>query len=414
MEAAAPGALNLLDPESYRNGPPHAYLRRLRREAPVCWHEKPQVSGRSSSQLEARYWLLTRYQDVVDVSRNPRVFSSSVGTCFPFDPDAAQLPGLQMQLINMDPPEHAQYRRLVQRGFTPRTIAELDLRVRAHARRIVDDVARKGGCEFVSEIACQLPLFVICDLMGIPEEDRGQIAEWSNLMIGADDAEISADQAATRASVQLWMYANTLVQTKRERPDESLISKLVNGEAGSAKISHFDLNNFFVLLWAAGNETPRNATSQFMRVMSEHPEQLALLLSDVDRYLPTAIEEVLRFAPPVLTFRRTAVEDTEIGGARVRKGDKVLLSYPAANRDESVFKDPDRFDIRRSPNHHLSFGVGEHVCLGAHLARVQLRAILREVFTRLPDIHLVKPPVFQRSNLIYAIREMWVGYTPET
>jgi cytochrome P450 len=320
---------------------------------------------------------------------------------------------MQAMLVNMDPPSHVKYRRLVQRGFTPRMVAELEPRIRAHARRIVDNIARKGSCEFVTELACELPLILICELMGIPEEDRKQIFEWSNALIGNDDPEMKAGADPMQVSVQMWMYSNALAQKKREQPDDTLISKYVNGAVDGTTISEFELNNFFVLLAVAGNETTRNATSQFMRLMSEHPEQQTLLTSDVDRLLPGAIEEALRFAPPVLSFRRTALEDTEIRGVRIAKGQKVLISYPSANRDEEVFPDPDRFDIRRTPNHHLSFGIGEHFCLGANLARMQLRSILREVFTRLPDIRVVSPPKRQRSNLIQGIREMHVEFTPE-
>jgi cytochrome P450 len=210
------------------------------------------------------------------------------------------------------------------------------------------------------------------------------------------------------------MYSNDLAARKRAKPDDTLISKYVNGDVDGAAISDFELNNFFVLLSVAGNETTRNATSHFMRLMSEHPDQFELLKTDVDRLLPGAIEEALRFSPPVLAFRRTALEDTEIRGVRIRKGDKVVMSYPSVNRDEDVFEDPDRFDIRRSPNHHLAFGIGEHFCLGANFARMQLRCILREVVTRLPDIRVVRPPRLQRSNLIAGITEMRVEYTPES
>ena len=317
-------------------------------------------------------------------------------------------------LVNMDPPGHVKYRRLVQRGFTPRMVAELEPRIRAHARRVVDNVARKGSCDFVTELASELPLILICELMGIPEEDRKQMFDWSNALIGNDDPEIRAGADPMQVSVQMWMYANALAQKKREQPDDTLISKYLHGEVDGLKISEFELNNFFVLLAVAGNETTRNATSQFMRLMSEHPDQFELLKTDVDRLLPGAIEEALRFAPPVVAFRRTALEDTEIRGVRIAKGDKVLMSYPSANRDEEVFPDADRFDIRRSPNHHLAFGIGEHFCLGANFARMQLRSILREVVTRLPDIRLVAPPKFQRSNLIHGIREMRVEFTPES
>ena len=277
----------------------------------------------------------------------------------------------------------------------------------------MDNVARKGSCEFVTELACELPLILICELMGIPEEDRQQIFDWSNALIGGDDPEMTVGSDPMQVSIAMWMYSNTLAQKKREQPDDTLISKYLHGEVDGMKISEFEFNNFFLLLSVAGNETTRNATSQFMRLMSEHPDQFELLKTDVDRLLPGAIEEALRFSPPVVAFRRTALADTEIRGIRIAKGDKVVLSYPSANRDEEVFPDPDRFDIRRTPNHHLSFGIGEHFCMGANFARMQLRSILREVVTRLPDIRVVKPPKFQRSNLIHGIREMRVEFTPE-
>ena len=409
-----PGTISLFDPDSYQGGPPHAYLRRLRQEAPVCWHEKPGPEVQCNSSLDGGYWVLSKYQDVIDVSRNPHVFSSYAGTSFLFDAKAEDLPGLQAMLVNMDPPGHVKYRRLVQRGFTPRMVSELEPSIRAHARRVVDNVARKGSCDFVTELASELPLILICELMGIPDEDRKQMFDWSNALIGNDDPELRAGADPMQVSVQMWMYANALAQKKRENPDETLISKYLHGEVDGMKISEFELNNFFVLLAVAGNETTRNATSQFMRLMSEHPDQFELLKTDVDRLLPGAIEEALRFAPPVVAFRRTALENTEIRGVRIAKGDKVLMSYPSANRDEEVFPDPDRFDIRRSPNHHLAFGIGEHFCLGANFARMQLRSILREVVTRLPDIRLVAPPKFQRSNLIHGIREMRVEFTPES
>ena len=409
-----PGTISLFDPDSYRGGPPHAYLRRLRQEAPVCWHERPGPEVSSASKLDTGYWVLSKHQDVMDASRNPHLFSSYVGTSFLMDPKEEDLPGLQAMLINMDPPGHVKYRRLVQRGFTPRMVAELEPRIRAHARRIVDNVARKGSCEFVTEIACELPLILICELMGVPDEDRPQIFDWSNALIGSDDPEMKAGADPMQVSAQMWMYSNALAQKKREQqPDETLISKYVHGEVDGMKISEFELNNFFLMLAVAGNETTRNATSHFMRLMSEHPDQFELLKTDVDRLLPGAIEEALRFAPPVVAFRRTALQDTEIRGVRIAKGDKVWLSYPSANRDEEVFADPDRFDIRRSPNHHLSFGIGEHFCLGANFARMQLHSIMREVVTRLPDIRVVTPPKFQRSNLIHGIREMRVEFTPE-
>jgi cholest-4-en-3-one 26-monooxygenase len=292
-------------------------------------------------------------------------------------------------------------------------IDKLEPTIRRHARAVVDRIAKKGECEFVEDLACELPLTLICELMGVPQEMRKQIFDWSNALIGADDADMkSGDPQAT--AMQMWMYCNTLVAEKRSKPDDALISLLANGAVDGEALSDLELNNFFVLLSVAGNETTRNATSQFMRLMSEHPKQLALLQSDVDRYLPDAIEESLRFAPPVMQFRRTAMADTEIRGVRIAKGDKLYLSYPSANRDEDVFGETSmQFDITRQNNDHIAFGIGEHYCLGANFARMQLHCILRELLTRLPDIELVGAPAFQRSNFIAGIKRMPVKFTPE-
>jgi cholest-4-en-3-one 26-monooxygenase len=358
-------------------------------------------------------WVLSRYHDVVHVSRTPKLFSTAEGTAFVGDASEDVLPQLRAQLINMDPPQHHKYRRLVQRGFTPRMVARIEPVIREHARGIVDAVARKGRCEFVTELACQLPLILICELMGIPQEDRRKIFDWSNHLIGSDDPEMSEGIDPTGAATQMWLYSNELAAQKRAKPDDTLISKYVNGEVDGERISEFEFNNFFLLLSVAGNETTRNATSHFIRVMNDHPEQLELLRSDVDRWLGPAIEEALRFSPPVVAFRRTVLEDTEIRGVPVARGDKLYLSYVSANRDEEVFERPDELDITREKNDHIAFGIGEHYCLGANLARMQLRAILREVVTRLKDLRVVEPPRMQRSNLIHGIKQMWVEYEPE-
>jgi cholest-4-en-3-one 26-monooxygenase len=328
--------------------------------------------------------------------------------------DEQAMAGQRLMLLVMDPPQHVKYRRLVQRGFTPRMVDKLEPTIRLYARAAVDRVARKGECEFVEELACELPLQLICELMGIPREERRQIFDWSNQLIGGDDPEMRAADP-TAVAAQMWMYANKLAAAKKANPDQTLISAYVNGSVEGEAITEAEFNNFFLMLSVAGNETTRNATSQFVRVMSEHPDQWALLKTDVDRYLPGAIEEALRFASPVLHFRRTAMEDAEIRGQRIRKGDKVYLSYPSVNRDEEVFGPTSmQFDITRPNNDHLAFGIGEHFCLGANLARMQLRCILREVVTRLPDLELVGRPAFQRSSLIAGIKRMPVRYTPES
>jgi cholest-4-en-3-one 26-monooxygenase len=313
----------------------------------------------------------------------------------------------------MDPPQHVKYRRLVQRGFTPRMVREIEPSIRAHATAIVDQVAKRSSCEFVEDLACELPLTLICELLGIPLEDRKKIFHWSNQMIGADDPDLSAGAETGAASAGMWLYCNELAAQKREQPDDTLLSKYIHGEVEGEKISEVELNHFFVLLSVAGNETTRNMTSHFMRLMFENPEQYELLKSDVDTHLPGAIEEALRYSPPVMNFRRTATAATEIRGVPIRQGDKLYLSYPSANRDEDLFPDSMSFDITREKNDHVAFGIGEHFCLGANLARMQLHCILREVLTRLPDMTLAEPPQVQRSNFIHGIKRMQVRFTPE-
>jgi cholest-4-en-3-one 26-monooxygenase len=409
-----PGDLDLCDPDLFvaHGGPPHEYLQVLRREAPVFWNAPPSKQ-KTISQIQKGFWVLTRYDDVIRVSKHPKLFSSSEGGPYLWDMDEASLAGQRLTMLVMDPPQHVKYRRLVQRGFTPRMIDKLEPTISAHARKVVDRIAKNGECEFVEDLACELPLTLICELMGVPQEMRKQIFDWSNELIGADDEDMKAgDPNAT--AMQMWMYCNQLVAEKRAKPDDGLLSLLANGSVDGEALSDLELNNFFVLLSVAGNETTRNATSQFMRLMFEHPEQHALLRSDVDRHLEGAIEEALRFAPPVVCFRRTALEDTEIRGVRIAKGDKVYLSYPSANRDEAVFGPTSmHFDIARPNNDHVAFGIGEHYCLGANFARMQLRCILREVLTRLPDMQLAGKPAFQRSNFIAGIKRMPVRYTPE-
>ncbi len=410
-----PGDLDLSDPDVFaaHEGPPHEYLRMLRREAPVHWTPPP-ARQKGMTPVVGGFWVLSKYDDVVNVSRNPKLFSSYEGGPFVWDMDEQAMAGQRLMLLVMDPPGHVKYRRLVQRGFTPRVVDKLEPTIRRHAREIVDRIVRKGECEFVEDLACELPLTLICELMGIPFEDRKQIFEWSNHLIGGDDPDMKAPGDPAAVAAQMWLYANKLAAEKKAKPDDSLISAYVNGSVEGEAISEAEFNNFFLMLSVAGNETTRNATSQFMRVMSENPDQWQLLRSDVDRYLPGAIEEALRFAPPVLHFRRTAMADTEVRGVPIKKGEKVYLSYPSANRDEDVFgPDSMRFDIARKDNHHIAFGIGEHFCLGANLARMQLHCILREVVTRLPDITLTERPKFQRSSLIAGIKRMPVRFTPE-
>jgi cytochrome P450 len=406
-----PGSLDLSDPDVVLRygGPPHPYLARLRREAPVCWHPAPEAQ-RGTTSLRTGYWVISKYDDVVQVSRNPQLFSSERGSHMLADPAPEELAGMRLTMIAMDPPRHAKYRRLVQRGFTPRMVRALEPRIRRHAREIVGRVEARGACELVEELACELPLVLICELLGVPVEDRRQIFEWSNQLIGTDDPDYQRGADPQAVATEMWLYSNQLAERKRAAPDGTLISAYVNGEVDGEKITTADLNHFFVLLAVAGSETTRNATAHFVRLMHEHPAALAWVQGDLEARLPGAIEEALRFSPPVMYFRRTATEDTTIRGTRIREGDKLYLSYPSANRDEEVFPDADRFDPARTPNHHLAFGIGEHFCLGASLARMQLRCILREVLARLPELAPAGPCELQRGTLIHGVKRMPVRF----
>jgi len=408
-----PGDLDLSHPDSFASGFPHEYFRMLRRSAPVSWNEGRRRTSPNGMQLERGFWVISRHADVMEISRNPRRFSSAEGGAMIFDPDPQGLQMVRTMLITMDPPEHVKYRRLVQRGFTPQMVARLEPHIREEARRIVTEVACRGSAEFVEDLAMNLPMVLICELMGIPHEDRRKVFDWSNRMIGFDDPDFGGKiGGADDPLMQMWMYSNQLVAQKREKPDDTLMSKFVHGEVDGEKASDMQINNFFVLLAIAGNETTRTATAQGMLALHENPDQYELLRSDVERHLSGAIEEILRFTSPVMHFRRTAMEDTELCGTRIAKGDKLVMWYPSANRDESVFGDDvDRFDITRDPNPHLAFGIGEHYCLGANLARMQLHCIFRELLTRIPDLRVLEPPSRLRSCLIDGIKSMQVAFT---
>ena len=399
-----PGELDLSVASNFDDGFPYAYFKMLRAEAPVCWH--PERGGPG-------HWVVTRYDDLKHASRNPQIFSSWLGGTTVRDMPEENLQHSRALMLNMDPPQHAKYRRLVQRGFTPRVIQALEPHIRELATQIVDRVAARGECEFVSEIAAELPMQVICELMGVPEEDRQAVYSLSNRLIGGDDPDYSSSITdGLQASIEMFMYAAKLSERARRAPGTDIISTLVSADVDGEKLSELDFNSFFLLLAVAGNETTRTATSQGTRLLAEHPEQRERLLRDRS-LLPTAVEEIVRYTAPVMYFRRTVMQDTELHGQTMRAGEKITMWYPSVNRDEAVFPNPDAFDVGRSPNEHLGFGVGEHFCLGASLARLELLIIFEELLRRLPDIQLDGPIKRLRSNLIDGIKEMPVRFKPE-
>jgi cholest-4-en-3-one 26-monooxygenase len=306
------------------------------------------------------------------------------------------------------------YRRLVATGFTPAMIRKLEPHVREITKNIIDNVAARGECDFVTEVAAELPLQVIAEMMGVPDEDRHKVFEWSNRLIGFDDPEFqNTAEDGQQAATEMFLYAHQLAAERRQSPRDDLITVLVQAEVEGAALTEPDFDAFFILLAVAGNETTRNLISGAMQAFMEHPEQRQLLIDD-PAHMPVAVEEMLRWVSPLIYFRRTATRDVDLRGQRIREGEKVVMYYPSANRDEDIFENPDVFDVRREHNPHVAFGGGgHHFCLGASLARLEIRVMFEELLPRLPDMALAGPPRRLRSNFINGIKHLPVRFTPE-
>jgi len=406
-----------LSVDDIRLGEPALWLRpdregifaKLRADRPVSFHEEPDFPEFPRG---AGFWSLTRYADVVAASCDPGTFISGKGANIGDLPvDLAEFFG---SMINMDAPRHTKLRKLVSAAFTPRTLRQLEEGVRVQARRIVDAVAPKGRCDFVEEIAAALPLRIICDMMGIPEADHRRIYELTNVILGVGDPEyVTTMEGLMAAAMELFQYAQALGEERRARPRDDMTTTLMQAEVDGERLSTQELGSFFILLVAAGNETTRNAISHGMKALTDFPAERARWMADFDRVAPTAVEEIVRWATPVIHFRRTATRDVEVGGQTIRAGDKVVLWYNSANRDERAFPDPYRFDVTRTPNDHVGFGAGgPHFCLGANLARREIRVMFEELIGRLPDIRVTGAPAMLESFFIHGIKRMPCEFTP--
>jgi cholest-4-en-3-one 26-monooxygenase len=400
--------VDLTDADLFQRGTPHEMFRVLRREAPVYRHPEPDGPG---------FWAVTKYHDLKWVSKNPGLFSSARQGTLRQDPSETDLAAIQSIMLNMDPPRHRQYRTLVNQAFTPRMINNMHGRVRAMVTKIINGVIERGECDFVEDVAALLPLEVICEMMGVPEEDRRHIYVLGNKMVGIDDPDLQSDGNpivpgdAMAAFGEMFVYASKLWTIAHETHSDTLARALVQAELDGRKLDEMEFNFFFLLLLIAGNETTRTVTSNGMIALLEHRDQLRALEAD-PTLVSSAVEEILRFAPAVHTFRRTATADVELRGQQIRADDKLLLWYPSANRDEEIFTDPDTFNIRRSPNDHVAFGFGEHYCLGANLARMELQEIFRGIALRFRDMEHSAPPRRLRSTFINGVKEMQVRFTP--
>jgi cytochrome P450 len=403
--------INLSDVNFWTRPDRDACFAKLRRERPAAWFEEFDVPG-----LEAfkgpGYWAFTRYADVMHVSRHPDVFISGKGVNIPdTPPEWNEFFG---SMISMDAPRHTKLRLLVNKAFMPKTVARIEADVRLKAKAIVDRIAPLGCADFVTEVAALLPLQVICEMMGIPESEWHSVFEKTNVILGAGDPEYGTDpQIIITAAVELSQLAQDLGRRRLETPGDDLVSALMHAEVDGQRLSTEDLGSFFILLVVAGNETTRNAISHGMKALTDFPEARAALLRDFDAVIPTAVEEIVRWASPVIHFRRTAAVDTEVGGQAIRAGDKVTMWYNSANRDETVFQDPYTFDVRRQPNEHVGFGAGgPHFCLGANLARREIQVMFRELLHRVPDIHVSGDPQMLLSGFIHGIKRMPAEWTP--
>ena len=417
MQADLAFDTNLADPALIPGlkAPPYALLKAWREEDPVHWNPPnpeydPAPEGFS---LEKGFWVLTRYADVDAVSRDQALFSSYEGGPTIWDHDEIRLEQNRAGLMGMPNDIHLKAKRLIQPPFGAKALRAFEPEVERVAREIVDSVSNKGRCEFIFDVASKLPVYTFCALMGIPEALRDTVFKLGNALANLEDPQHAVEGYAPE--LELFAICGKLIEEKRQTPDGSMLSAYVHGDVDGEKLDALQIGMFFVTMAIAGHETTRATAAHFVRLMHEHPEQYALLRSDLDAHLPNAIDEVLRYAPPVVKFRRTAMRDTELSGRKIQKGDKVYLSYPAANRDPAVFEDPDRFDITRAnAKKHLSFGVGPHICLGARLAHIQLRHLLKEIVTRIPDIR--PDGAFEMLKTIWfnGIIDMPVVFTPES
>ena len=400
--------INLVDVDTYqRGGAPHDQFTWLRRNAPVYWHANGGNPGWPG------FWAVTGHADVGHVSRHPEIFSSYRRlVLFAETPDS----GIELQrlmMLNMDPPQHTRQRSFVNRGFTPRMIGRLAKHIREICDTLLDDVVPRGEADFVTDIAAPLPLQVICELVGAPVTDRDRIFELSNKLVGFDDPEFrSSPEEGMQAAAEIYAYAHELAERRRVQPADDIVTRLLQPDDAGEVLSTEEFDLFFLMLTVAGNETTRNAASGGMHAFFEHPGQWQRLLADPG-LVPTAAEEIVRWASPVNLFRRTAACDTELGGQAIAEGDKVVVFYAAANRDESVFDRPQEFDIGRDPNPHVGFGAGgPHFCLGRHLAALELRVLLETLAERMPDIELDGEVSRLRSNFLNGIKHMPVRFTP--
>ena len=394
--------INLISPETFSaTGHPWEQYAWLRKNAPVYWHDEPNGPG---------FWAITKYEDVRTISRLPKVFSSYETSVMLPDPDPMGLYAQRLMMLNMDPPQHDRFKLLVSRGFTPKNAPLLRPKIEELARDIVDAVLAKGECDFVTEIAGRLPSGLIAELMGMPRADGERLYDLTEIMHTNDDA-IAPPEIKMNAVGEMLGYAQSVADLKRQSPADDLATILVNAEVDGDHLTDEEFQWFFLLLVNAGGDTTRNLLAAGLQLLFDHPDQRTKLMGDLDGLLGSAVEEMLRYCSPVTHFKRTAMQDTVVGGQSIKAGERVVMFYGSANRDEDIFENADTFDVARHPNPHVAFGAGgPHLCLGMHVARVELAVMFRELLTRMPHIEAGGPIERMHSSFIAGVHRMPIKY----
>jgi cholest-4-en-3-one 26-monooxygenase len=407
-----PPGFDFTDPDIYAERLPIAELAEMRKVAPIWWNEQPEGIGGFG---DGGYWVVTKHKDVKEVSRRSDVFSSQEKTALPRYAEGASRDQIDASrgivLLNMDAPHHTHLRKIISRAFTPRAIELLRADLAERARDIAAKAAAEGSGDFVEQVSCELPLQAIAGLMGVPQDERKKLFDWSNQLVGDQDPEFASNDGMT-ASAELMMYGMQLAAERADSPAEDLVTKLIQADVEGHKLSDDEFGFFVIILAVAGNETTRNSITQGMMAFTDHPDQWELFKKERPA---TAADEIVRWATPVTSFQRTAVEDTELGGVTIKKGQRVVMFYRSANFDEEVFDNPYEFDILRDPNPHVGFGgTGAHYCIGANLARMTIDLMFNAIADAMPDLTSLAKPERLRSGWLNGIKHWQVDYSGES
>lgn len=406
---------NILDPDIYIGGGHHALLAEVREQSGGLAYIEDPITG-------VPYWAVMQ-RDLADyVCKHPLLFSSAAKTILPKEMPEEELALSRLMLVNMDPPEHVKYRRIVRNAFTPKAVQGYEARFREVARETIDAIAAKGECEFVSDVAAELPLIAILSLCGIPMQDKQQFFDWTNTMIFTEDEDMSGENgvaASQAAAIEVYAYAAALAEKHKTEPLTDIVGALLDGTVNDEKLTADEFQLFFLMLIAAGNESTRSVIAHGMRLLIEHPEQLLKLVDD-PTLIPYAVEEVLRYNPAFVQMRRTVMADVELQGQQLRAGDKMVLNWQAINHDPEIFENPAQFDVERFRNNpelanqHRAFGNGEHFCIGAHMSRLEMQVMFEEIIPRLKNPRFAAPVDYVRDYFVNSIKAMPLQFDPET